>query len=78
MLEAGVRFGSLADISTCPHDVRFTPIADICSAQAHVRFVPIPDIARSAKAKEAANWGPSKKRKARVAGTGLSMITLRA
>jgi hypothetical protein len=32
------------------------PKADMCSAQADVRFGPIADIARSAKAKEAANW----------------------
>ena len=78
MLESNVRFGSKADICSAKRHVRFTPKADMCGATSHVRFVPIPDIARSAKAKEAANWGPSKKRKARVAGTGLSMITLRA
>ena len=32
------------------------PKADMCGALAHVRFVPEADIARSAKAKEAANW----------------------
>ena len=32
------------------------PKADMCGATRDVRFVPIADIARSAKAKEAANW----------------------
>jgi hypothetical protein len=42
--------------STLRPNVCFGSKADICSSQADVREVPKADIARSAKAKEAANW----------------------
>ena len=60
MLEFGVRFGSLADVSTCPHDVRFTPNSGHLQ-----RTSPCPLCANSGHS--AANCVPSRMRNKKTA-----------